>query len=160
MAEETKQTSPVKEVVVVAPVSESISAPIVEPVKEVASAVVVEEATPPVEEGGDNSKVGESASFKDESNIVADLPNPQQKALDELKELVKSALEKHEFTAPPPPVKELESEVVVEEKKESDKVVSELKKEDVEVVVKEDPPKAEAEKNAPPVEAETKCTTS
>ncbi|KAG9145908.1 hypothetical protein Leryth_019578 [Lithospermum erythrorhizon] len=154
MAEETKQTPPVKEVVVVAPVSESISAPIVEPVKEVAAAAVAEEAAPPVEEGGDNSKVGESASFKDESNIVADLPNPQQKALDELKELVKSALEKHEFTAPPPPVKEPESEVVVEEKKESDEVVSELKKEDVEVEVKEDPPKAEAEKNVPPVEAE------
>ncbi|PHT45839.1 Patellin-5 [Capsicum baccatum] len=52
--------------------------------------------------------VGESNSFKEESNKVDELPNPEQKALAEFKELIQQALNKHEFTSPPlpPPAKE------------------------------------------------------
>ncbi|KAL4569986.1 hypothetical protein LXL04_025635 [Taraxacum kok-saghyz] len=64
-------------------------AEVVEPVK------VVEE-----------EKITESASFKEESNVAGELPDPQKKALDELEQLVQEALNKHEFTAPPVPVKE------------------------------------------------------
>ncbi|KAF3444224.1 hypothetical protein FNV43_RR13914 [Rhamnella rubrinervis] len=63
-----------------------------------------------------DDKIPESSSFKEESNKVADLPDPERKALDELKQLVQQALNKHEFTAlvPPSPPKQ----EAVEEKKE------------------------------------------
>lgn len=48
-------------------------------------------------------KIAESASFKEESNVVEELPDPQKKAIDEFKQLIREALDKHEFTAPPPP---------------------------------------------------------
>ncbi|KAI3512941.1 hypothetical protein L1887_20264 [Cichorium endivia] len=63
-----------------------------------------EEPVKVVEE--EKEKISESASFKEESNVAGELPDPQKKALDELKQLVQEALNKHEFTAPPPPVKE------------------------------------------------------
>ncbi|GAA0187025.1 hypothetical protein LIER_34313 [Lithospermum erythrorhizon] len=172
MAEESKQAQVVKEEVVITHVAESISSPTV-----VEKASTEHEHVPEPEkvaeevvEGGDN-KVTESASFKEESNVVADLPNPQQKALDEFKELVKSALEKHEFTAPPPPpepvkevveeVKEHETEgpVEVPDFKEEDKKEPECAPVEVPEVVKEEPPKAEAEKveekpTPPPAEVE------
>ncbi|RVW95660.1 hypothetical protein VitviT2T_028872 [Vitis vinifera] len=66
--------------------------------EEVAAA---EEEKPKVVEEGE--KMTESVSFKEESNVVGDLPESQRKALEELKVLVREALEKHEFTAPPPP---------------------------------------------------------
>lgn len=65
---------------------------------------VVEEPVKVVEE--EKEKITESASFKEESNVAGELPDPQKKALDELKQLVQEALNKHEFTAPPAPVKE------------------------------------------------------
>ncbi|CDP10711.1 unnamed protein product [Coffea canephora] len=48
-------------------------------------------------------KIAESASFKEETNVVEELPDPQKKAIDEFKKLIREALDKHEFTAPPPP---------------------------------------------------------
>ncbi|XP_009612346.1 patellin-3-like [Nicotiana tomentosiformis] len=47
--------------------------------------------------------VAESTSFKEESNKVEELPNPEQKALAEFKQLIQEALNTHEFTSPPPP---------------------------------------------------------
>ncbi|KAE8778797.1 patellin-3-like [Hordeum vulgare] len=46
---------------------------------------------------------GTTASFKEESNLVADLADPEQKALAQLKELVAAALASGEFDLPPPP---------------------------------------------------------
>ncbi|KAJ9559632.1 hypothetical protein OSB04_004792 [Centaurea solstitialis] len=92
-----------------------------------AETVVCEKDGPPeaeeevkVEE--EKEKISESASFKEESNVAGELPDPQKKALDELKQLVQEALNKHEFTAPPspPPVKE-------EEKKTTEEVVDAVK---------------------------------
>ncbi|CAN6328155.1 unnamed protein product [Urochloa humidicola] len=42
-------------------------------------------------------------SFKEESNLVSDLPDPEQTALAQLKELVAAALANGEFDLPPPP---------------------------------------------------------
>lgn len=56
-----------------------------------------------VEDEKEKELVGESNSFKEESNKVEELPNPEQKALAEFKQMVQEALNKHEFTAPPPP---------------------------------------------------------
>ncbi|XP_075519029.1 patellin-3-like [Primulina tabacum] len=64
----------------------------------------------------------ESDSFKEESNKVDDLIDPQKKALDELKLLIQEALNKHEFTAPQRPAEEKkEEENKAEEKKEEQK---------------------------------------
>ncbi|KAH0662575.1 hypothetical protein KY284_027506 [Solanum tuberosum] len=56
-----------------------------------------------VEDEKEKEFVAESNSFKEESNKVEELPNPEQKALAEFKQMVQEALNKHEFTAPPPP---------------------------------------------------------
>ncbi|WVZ01743.1 hypothetical protein V8G54_022549 [Vigna mungo] len=53
-------------------------------------------------------KISESVSFKEETNVVGDLPEAQKKALDELKKLVQEALNKRELTAPKPPAPEPE----------------------------------------------------
>ena len=45
---------------------------------------------------------GTTASFKEESNLVADLADPEQKALAQIKELVAAALAGGEFDLPPP----------------------------------------------------------
>ncbi|CAN4119676.1 unnamed protein product [Withania somnifera] len=54
----------------------------------------------------EKTPVTESLSFKEESNKVEELPNPEQKALEELKQLVQDALDKNDFTAPPPAMEE------------------------------------------------------
>ncbi|CAK9171687.1 unnamed protein product, partial [Ilex paraguariensis] len=41
-----------------------------------------------VEKEKEEEKITESASFKEESNVVGELPDLEKKALDELKELV------------------------------------------------------------------------
>ncbi|XP_047080568.1 patellin-3-like [Lolium rigidum] len=46
---------------------------------------------------------GSTASFKEESNLVSDLADPEQKALAQLKDLVAAALAAGEFDLPPPP---------------------------------------------------------
>ncbi|XP_077248719.1 patellin-3-like [Tasmannia lanceolata] len=50
----------------------------------------------------DELTIEQSVSFKEESNKVSDLQDPEKKALDELKQLIQQALKNHEFTAPPP----------------------------------------------------------
>lgn len=59
-----------------------------------------------VEDEKEKDVVAESNSFKEESNKVEELPNPEQKALAEFKNLIQEALNKHEFTSPTPPAKE------------------------------------------------------
>ncbi|KAL9260937.1 Patellin-3-like protein [Drosera capensis] len=96
-------------------------------------AVVVPEAEKPasgavVEEGEETKKVAGSVSFKEETNVVADLPDFQKKALDELLELVQDALHNHLFAPlpPPPPQPEpaaTEAAVVEGEEKKEEEVL-------------------------------------
>ncbi|RZS28787.1 hypothetical protein BHM03_00062433 [Ensete ventricosum] len=97
-----------------------------------------EEAAPPVE-----AIVAPSVSFKEESNVVADLVDPEKKALDELKQLVLAALANNEFAPPPPPpVKEEEPAAAVPAPEEPK-------------TEPEEPPKpAETDSPAPPPEVE------
>ncbi|KAJ8493447.1 hypothetical protein OPV22_015168 [Ensete ventricosum] len=60
-----------------------------------------EEVAPPADAAAATT-VPQSASFKEESNVVADLVDRQKKALDELKQLVQAALSNNEFSPPPP----------------------------------------------------------
>lgn len=136
MAEETKKTATetaaaAEEVVVCdVPVAEEPAKPVVEKekdeeappqpekVEEPAAAEEVAEAEK--EKESEENKITESASFKEESNKVDDLIDPEKKALDELKHFIQEALNKHEFTAPPPPppAAAKEEDTKPEEKKE------------------------------------------
>ncbi|KAL8232230.1 hypothetical protein R6Q57_002008 [Mikania cordata] len=88
-------------------------------------AVVCEKDGLPENEG----KISKSGSFKEESNVAGELPDPQKKALDELKQLVQDALNKHQFSAPPeeekPATEEKATPVVVEETKACDETAGE-----------------------------------
>ncbi|KAI3807065.1 hypothetical protein L1987_22986 [Smallanthus sonchifolius] len=177
MAEETLKTAAAEAPEAAAEVA---VVPVPEPEKEkveVTAAEVCEKDVPPetvaeekvkpsvVEE--EKEKISESASFKEESNVAGELPDPQKKALDELKQLVQEALNKHEFTAPPKPVKEekpAEKEKPAEEKKpaeeekpaEKEKPAEEKKPAEEEKPAEEKKP-AEEEKAAPVVEEEAKA---
>ncbi|KAK9069914.1 hypothetical protein SSX86_010312 [Deinandra increscens subsp. villosa] len=101
----------------------------------VPEAVVCEKEESPESPEKEKVKVSESASFKEESNVAGELPDVQKKALEELKQLVQEALNKHEFTAPPPPAAEAEKPVkeetpAKEEKATISEVVVETKEEE------------------------------
>lgn len=70
-----------------------------------------------VKENEDTSVISQSASFREETNVVGDLPDQQKKALEELKQLVREALDKREFTAPPPPLPKEEKKAPAAEEK-------------------------------------------
>lgn len=109
--------------------------------------VVAEEEKPKAAE--EEKTITQSVSFKEESYVVSELPDPQKKALDELKQLIQEALNKHEFTAPPPPPPVLKEETPAEE--ETKKKDEEEKTEKVEEAPKPEPPATETE----PPKAET-----
>ncbi|KAB1208926.1 Patellin-3 [Morella rubra] len=97
-------------------VPETEETPKPKPIEEEESAV----ETAQISKSGDSDeKIPQSGSFKEESTRVADLPETEKKALEELKQLIQEALNKHEFSAlaSPPPPKEEEKPVAVEEKK-------------------------------------------
>ncbi|KAK8552603.1 hypothetical protein V6N13_120990 [Hibiscus sabdariffa] len=104
-----------------APVPES------EATEKPAAAVVVEEekeeAVVEVDEKAkvEESKITESFSFKEETNVVGELPEAQKKALDELKQLIQEALNKHQFTAKQEEKPTAEKKAEVEEEKEKEK---------------------------------------
>ncbi|CAI9764100.1 unnamed protein product [Fraxinus pennsylvanica] len=96
------------------------------------------------DEAVDENKITESVSFKEESNKVDDLIDPQKKALDEFKKLIQEAIIKYEFTTPPTPppapAKEEEKKKPEEESKPEEKKEEESKPEEK----KEGEPKPEA----------------
>ncbi|KAK4341148.1 hypothetical protein RND71_039649 [Anisodus tanguticus] len=155
MAEETKKpTSETTPEVVVSdvPMPEKESTPQPEPVP-VPETPEKSAAPAPEETETDKEKapVTESASFKEESNKVEELPNPEQKALEELKQLVQDALNKHEFTAPPPAKEEKKPEAETAEPAAA--AVEQEKKE--EPVAAETTTVAETPETAEPVKEET-----
>ncbi|CAN4098003.1 unnamed protein product [Withania somnifera] len=100
-----------------------------------------------VEKEKEKDLVAESNSFKEESNKVEELPNPEQKTLAEFKQLIQEALNKHEFTSPPPPP-EAEPEPVTEKTVET-KELEKMTPPETEVT----PVPAEAEPSEEKVEA-------
>ncbi|CAJ1978247.1 unnamed protein product [Sphenostylis stenocarpa] len=108
--------------------------------------VVIEEVVGEAEKAPSavEDKISESVSFKEETNVVGDLPEAQKKALDELKKLVQESLNNHDLTAPKPPppepekkkpdiVKEPEVAAGEAEKKEPEVAAEEAEKKEVEV---------------------------
>ncbi|XP_059630954.1 patellin-3 [Cornus florida] len=174
MAEETQKTTApeappaAEEVVVVSdvPVAEKKETP-PEPEPEVpekpaaaAAAEEVAEAEKP-KPIAEEEKISESASFKEETNVVGELPDPQKVALDELKQLIQDALNKHEFTAPPsPPSPPPAAAAAAAEEEEKPAATEEESKteEKPEVAADAPPPVEEPAKPEPEVE-ETKVET-
>ncbi|KAK4772015.1 hypothetical protein SAY86_013790 [Trapa natans] len=166
MAEEKTTTHAAEEVVVVADVPEPENLPTVaekelppapepEPLPEKPAAAgeapaAVEEPEKPKVEEEKKVKLVKSYSFKEESNVVEELPESQKKALDELKALIQEALNKHEFTKPPPlpPKAEEKASVVGEVKEEEEKGKFEEEKE-VPPPPCEETPKLECEPEVP-----------
>ncbi|KAJ6433648.1 hypothetical protein OIU84_017361 [Salix udensis] len=112
----------------------------------------VEEEKPKEETTGE-VKITQSVSFKEETNVVGELPEAQKKALDDLKQLIQEALKKHEFTTPSPPTPKEE-----EEKKPAETEKMEVKEaEKTEAPSASEEPKTEEEPKA--TEAETEAST-
>ncbi|KAL0877894.1 hypothetical protein Bca101_027600 [Brassica carinata] len=125
MAQEEAQKS--TDVVAVATTTDKeVTAPAPVPEKEVTAPVASEEKEEKVTSQADAEK---SSPVKEEETVVAEkviAPSPEElekKALEELKELVREALNKREFTPPPPPP-------VKEEKTEKKKPAEETKEEE------------------------------
>ncbi|EAZ14338.1 hypothetical protein OsJ_04261 [Oryza sativa Japonica Group] len=115
-----------------------------------------DEAAAAAAAGGDEAGAIEgTGSFKEESNLVADLPDPEKKALDEFKQLIAAALAACEFNLPPPPPPpKAKVEAAVEETKAEETKAEEEPK--AEEPAKEEEPKAEvAAAAAAPPEAGT-----
>ncbi|KAL2535078.1 patellin-3-like [Abeliophyllum distichum] len=122
MAEETKK--PTTEGVVVSDVcvGKTPTTVVVEKGRPSQPQLEVQKVGKLVVEGGkeatvvEDEKVAESASFKEESNKVDNLIDPEKKAFDEFKHLIQEALNKREFIASPP----LTPSAKEEEKKEEE----------------------------------------
>lgn len=163
MAEDTQKPAAAEEVAVEKPVAEKekeqAPAPVPEPeapgkpTEESAAAGVEEVAEPEKPKPVEEEKIAQSASFKEESNVVGELPDPQKKALDELKQLIQDALNKHEFTAPPPPP----PPAAKEEEKAPEAPPKEKEAAAEEQVVKAEEPKTGEEEKKPAVEVESKA---
>ncbi|KAL1542807.1 Patellin-3 [Salvia divinorum] len=169
MAEETKKTAPeaaceAEEVVSDVPVAEKPASEEKEVPPQPEPEKAAEEGEKEKEKDGaaaEEEKVVESASFKEESNKVDDLVDPEKKALDEFKLLIREALNKHEFTAPPPPPpakeeekkkEEAETETKPEVKKDEEEPKPEEKKEEELKIESCDAPPAETPPPQPAAE--------
>ncbi|WVZ67993.1 hypothetical protein U9M48_016992 [Paspalum notatum var. saurae] len=94
-----------------------------------------------------------TGSFKEESNLVEDLPDPEKKALDEFKQLIVAALAAGEFNLPPPPPPpKAKEEPKAEETKTEEAKAEEPAKEEPKA---EEPAEAEAKPAEPEPEEKT-----
>ncbi|GAB2217526.1 hypothetical protein Drorol1_Dr00000723 [Drosera rotundifolia] len=89
-----------------------------EPEAVVADVAVAETTKEAVKGEEEKKRIAASVSFKEETNVVGDLPEAQRKALEELRKLVRDALDKHEFIPLSPP--ESESAVAEAEEKKTE----------------------------------------
>ena len=165
MAEEPQQeaaAAPAAAEVVVteAAPAEEEKKPEVPPVAEAEPAAEAEKKTDEAAVTADDAGAG---SFKEESNLVEDLPDPEKKALDEFKQLIAAALAAGEFNLPPPPPPpKAKEEPKAEETKTEEPKAEEPAKEDPKT---EEPakaeeavePKTEAAAEAPAEEAKTEA---
>ncbi|KAH0911695.1 hypothetical protein HID58_035016, partial [Brassica napus] len=173
--EETPVVPPVKEVSAPVTTDKSVAAPAPEskeekvvsekeaPVTVTETEVTVEEpevTVEKVEEIVTGKVIAHTESFKEEGYLASELTEAEKNALAEFKEMVREALNKHEFTAPPAKEETVEekkreeteevAETITEEKSAAPTVV-ETKKEETSAV-----PAPEETKPAAPAAAEIK----
>ncbi|CAL4960201.1 unnamed protein product [Urochloa decumbens] len=169
MAEEPQQ-----EAAAAAPVAAEVAVPEAAPAeaeKKVEEPAAAEaEAETKTDEAAVTADDAGAGSFKEESNLVEDLPDPEKKALDEFKQLIAAALAAGEFNLPPPPPpppkakKEPKAEEAkTEEPKAEEPAKEEAKTEEpakAEEAVAESPaeePKAEAAAESPAEETKAEA---
>ncbi|CAN8312942.1 unnamed protein product [Cochlearia groenlandica] len=149
--------APVKDVSLTAPpapeVKEEKVVPVTEP--EVTAVEKEEEAV------ATGKGILQTESFKEEGYLASELTEAEKKALVELKEMVREALNKREFYAPPPPTTPVKEEKVEEKKTEdvkTEEVVTEEKSAAPATVEAKpaDPVTTETKKEEKPAPAETK----
>ncbi|CAO2172239.1 unnamed protein product [Urochloa humidicola] len=163
MAEEPQQEAAAAAAPVAAEVAVPEAAP-AEAEKKVEEPVAAEaEAEAEAEKKADEAAVtaddAGAGSFKEESNLVEDLPDPEKKALDEFKQLIAAALAAGEFNLPPPPPppKAKEEPKAEETKTEEPKAEEPAKEEAKAEEAAEEPAKTEAAAEAPAEEAKTEA---
>ncbi|CAM0883851.1 unnamed protein product [Alopecurus aequalis] len=161
MAEETQPqaaaAAPSAEAAPEVVVAEKAPAEAEKKVEEPAAEAEAEESAAVADDGG---AVEATGSFKEESNLVADLPDPEKKALDEFKELIVAALAAGEFNLPPPPPPpKAKVEAAAEETKTEEPAKEEAKTEEsateeakAEEPAKEEPKAEEPAKEEPKAE--------
>ncbi|KAL9229056.1 hypothetical protein vseg_004572 [Gypsophila vaccaria] len=160
MAAETKkpETTAAAAALVAAATPVVVSEAEVKPVaseKDVSVSVVAEkpvetETSKEIVEGDDKKIITQLVSFREETNVVGDLPESQRKAVEDLKALILEACAKREFsTAPTPPVAPAP---VKEEEKKVEEVVAETTTAEEEKVPPPPTVAATAEVAAPVVE--------
>ncbi|KAF3331947.1 patellin-3-like protein [Carex littledalei] len=117
------------------------------------------------------TEMPQSVSFKEESNLVSDLSDPEKKALEEFKQLIQSAIKNREFDLPPPsatttvveqekpkPEETKAEEPKAEESKTEEPKAEESKTEEVKIEeTKEEEPKKEEIKTEESVIEEPKA---
>ncbi|CAK7344793.1 unnamed protein product [Dovyalis caffra] len=175
-APEAQPSTTTEEVVVVeekpAVIEKETPAPVPEPEPEapekpavVEEDVVIEgvvEEEKSKEETTKEVKIAQSVSFKEETNVVGELPDAQKKALDDFKQLVQEALNKHEFTTPPAAAaakeeeKPAEPEKAVEKEEVKEQEKTEAPSTSEEPKTEEEPKTAEAVAEAPSTSEEPK----
>ncbi|XP_010477513.1 PREDICTED: patellin-2-like [Camelina sativa] len=152
---------PVKEVEVPVTAEKAVAAPAPEATvvseKEVDVAVAEPEVAVAVkeEEVATGKEALQSESFKEEGYLASELAEAEKNALAEFKEMVREALNKREFTAPPPP----SPKAPVKEEKAEEKKTEETEEKKEEVKTEERSVEAETkteEKPAAPATVETK----
>ncbi|XP_068661950.1 patellin-3-like [Aristolochia californica] len=156
MAEEPQTAAPTQAVAETVVVTADLSVEKVEQKEKAPAAPEPEEAKPAAEAAGEADEkkpaaeevISESVSFKEESNRVSDLPDPEKKALEELKQLIQEALNKREFTAPPPKDEENPKEEEKPKEAEKPKEEEKLKEEETPKEVEESKTEEEASKPA------------
>ncbi|KAJ1703248.1 hypothetical protein LUZ63_003027 [Rhynchospora breviuscula] len=103
------------------------------------------------------TEMPQSVSFKEESNLVSDLSDPEKKALEEFKQMIVSAIKNREFELPPPPVVEEEKPKTEETKAEETKAEESKTEEPKADESKTEEPKAEEAKTEELKTEETKA---
>nr|BAJ87818.1 predicted protein [Hordeum vulgare subsp. vulgare] len=153
MAEEPQPQAAAPEVVVAEKAPAEVEKKAEEPAATDAAEAEAEETAAVADDGG---AVEATGSFKEESNLVADLPDPEKKALDEFKELIVAALAAGEFNLPPPPPPpKAKAEAAAEETKTEAPAKEEAKTEEpakAEEPAKEEPKADEPAKEEPKAE--------
>ncbi|KAL5656463.1 hypothetical protein ACJX0J_035782, partial [Zea mays] len=155
MAEETQPEAAAEAEVVV---TEPAPAPAEAEVPAAADAEAVTETEKKADEPAvtaDDAGKG-TGSFKEESNLVEDLPDPEKKVLDEFKHLIAAALAAGEFNLPPPPPPpKAKEEPKAEETKTEESKTEDPAEEEPKAESAAEEPKAEVAANAPDEEVKT-----
>ncbi|XP_043698470.1 patellin-2-like [Telopea speciosissima] len=124
VVETEKETAPPAPLAEVPEMEEPIKSTVVEEAVDAAT-ITTEESEK--SEATEVESIGQAVTFQEESNVVADLPDPEKKALEELMKLIQEMIQIvhtwrrikviFKFIAPPPPVVKEERKFTEEEKK-------------------------------------------